>query len=139
MVAALSEDRLGFITINCPARVVKPLHPASRKVKLSMPNVTVKGVYDLHVHSGPDVFDRIGDEAEIAALCRDAGMAGVAFKVHHENTVARAYYAAKLSPGIACYGTICLNHGVGGINPGIVETVLRMGGKIVWMPTNESA
>ena len=104
-----------------------------------MANITVKGVYDLHVHSGPDLFDRIGDEAEIAAMCRDAGMVGVAFKVHHESTVARAYYASKLSPGIACYGTICLNRGVGGVNPGAVETAVKMGAKIVWMPTNESA
>jgi len=104
-----------------------------------MPNITVKGVYDLHVHSGPDLFDRIGDEAEIAAICRDAGMAGLVFKVHHENTAARAYYANKLTPGIACYGSICLNRGVGGINPGAVETAVKLGAKIVWMPTNESA
>ncbi|RPJ34718.1 MAG: hypothetical protein EHM35_09650 [Planctomycetaceae bacterium] len=104
-----------------------------------MAHLTVKGVYDLHVHSGPDLFDRIGDEAEIAAMCRDAGMAGVLFKVHHESTVARAYYASKLSPGIECHSSICLNRGVGGINPGSVETAVKMGAKIVWMPTSDSA
>jgi hypothetical protein len=104
-----------------------------------MPTVTLEGAYDLHIHSGPDIFERIGDDAEIAEMCRNAGMAGVLFKCHHESTVSRAYHARRRVEGIGIYGGIVLNRFVGGIYPQSVEAALRSGAKIVWMPTVDSA
>ena len=103
-----------------------------------MPKVSLEGVYDLHVHSGPDLFERVGDDVQIAVMCREAGMAGVLFKCHHEPTVSRAYYASQMVPGISTYGAIVLNRFVGGIYPQAVEAALRTGAKMVWMPTVDS-
>lgn len=104
-----------------------------------MPKITVEGVYDLHIHSGPDLFERVGDDVHIATMCRDAGMAGVLFKCHHECTASRAYYASQIVPGIKIYGGVVLNRFVGGIHPQSVEAALRTGARMVWMPTVDGA
>jgi hypothetical protein len=104
-----------------------------------MPEISLDGVYDLHVHSGPDLFERVGDDVQIATMCRDAGMAGVLFKCHHESTVSRAYYASQMVPGIATFGSIIMNRFVGGIYPLAAEAALRTGAKMVFMPTVDSA
>ena len=44
--------------------------------------LTLKGFYDLHIHSAPAPFVRIGDSAEIARWCAEAGMAGIVIKSH---------------------------------------------------------
>jgi hypothetical protein len=36
---------------------------------------------------------------------------------------------------IAVYGAIALDHGVGGLNPDALEVALRIGTRVVWMPT----
>ncbi len=104
-----------------------------------MPSVSLDGVYDLHVHSGPDLFERVGDDVEIATMCRDAGMEGVLFKCHHESTASRAYYANQTVEGISVYGGMVLNRFVGGVYPQSVEAALRSGARMIWMPTVDSA
>ncbi len=37
------------------------------------------------------------------------------------------------------YGSITLNYGIGGLNPIAVETALKMGAKVVWLPTTHAA
>lgn len=34
------------------------------------------------------------------------------------------------------FGGLCLNHPVGGLNPDAVETSLKLGAKVIWLPTN---
>ena len=58
-------------------------------------------------------------------------------KDHVSQTAARATIASKLS-GIEVYGGVVLNHGVGGLNPAVVETAIQYGAKVVWMPTINS-
>jgi hypothetical protein len=41
-------------------------------------------------------------------------------------------------PGVRTYGSICCDLWVGGLNPGAVETALRDGAAIVWLPTISS-
>ena len=43
--------------------------------------LTLEGFYDLHIHSAPAPFVRIGDSAEIARWCAEAGMAGIVSRV----------------------------------------------------------
>jgi hypothetical protein len=45
----------------------------------------------------------------------------------------------RAHPGISAFGTIALNHSVGGLNPVAVEIAGRSGNKIVWMPTVDAA
>lgn len=96
------------------------------------------GVIDLHVHAGPDVLGRVGDDVEIAFDCRAAGMAGIAVKAHLESTASRAYHTNRVVSGFRYIGGICLNYPVGGINPAAVDACLRLGGRVVWMPSGHA-
>jgi hypothetical protein len=40
--------------------------------------------------------------------------------------------------GVRVFGGICCDREVGGVNPAAVETALRIGGKVVWLPTLSS-
>ncbi|MET8352576.1 DUF6282 family protein [Micromonospora sp. NPDC005206] len=95
-------------------------------------------VIDLHVHTGPDLFPRIDDDAGTARACAAAGMAGMAVKCHFEGTAVRAHLVNQMVPGFTMYGGITLNYPVGGINPMAVQSCLAVGGKVVWMPSGHS-
>lgn len=99
----------------------------------------IKGGYDLHVHSGPDILPRRMDDCEMAQRIIDSGMAGYAIKNHYTSTAYRADIVNKMFPGCDAVGGIVLNNSVGGINAIAVEMAARAGNKIVWMPTTDSA
>lgn len=96
------------------------------------------GVIDLHVHTGPDLFPRLGDDAEIARGCASVGMRGMAVKCHFEGTAVRAHLVNQMVPDFTMYGGITLNYPVGGINPTAVHACLALGGNVVWMPSGHS-
>lgn len=100
--------------------------------------ISVKGFYDLHIHTSPAPFVRIGDSIDVARWCAEAGMAGIAIKSHFESTISKVHHAVRGVPDypdFKVYAGIALNRGVGGINPGAVEIALDQGAKIVWLPT----
>jgi len=105
--------------------------------------LNVHGFFDLHVHSAPAPFVRIGDSVDIAEWCAAAGMAGIVVKSHFESTISKAHHArrevTKTYPDFKVFAGIALNRGVGGINPGAVEWALDQGAKIVWLPTFDAA
>jgi hypothetical protein len=41
----------------------------------------------------------------------------------------------QVVPGIRIFGGITLDHQAGGLNPAAVESALRLGAKVVWLPT----
>ncbi|MDT8861840.1 DUF6282 family protein [Alkalihalobacillus sp. MEB130] len=98
----------------------------------------LKGAYDLHVHSGPDVANRKLDDFEMAERLSKIGMKGYGIKSHYFCTAERARLVNKLYPDFHPIGAIALNNSVGGINPLAVELAARDGAKIVWMPTVDS-
>ena len=95
----------------------------------------VKGAYDLHQHSGPDVMPRKIDDLELSKRFIKAGMGGYVIKSHYNNSAERAYYANLLYPECKAIGAITLNNTVGGLNPVAVEMAGREGAKIIWFPT----
>src|SRR6266496_4560009 len=97
--------------------------------------ISLEGAIDLHYPPCPDPFPRLADDIHIAVAARDAGLAALVLKCHHESTVSRAYLVQRIVPGIRVFGGVVLNSYVGGINPAAVEAALRLGGKEVWMPT----
>jgi hypothetical protein len=101
--------------------------------------IDIDGAYDLHVHSAPDLFPRIADDGRMVADAAAKGFAGVVMKNHFEGTASRAQLAARSVPGMKVYGGLVLNRYVGGVNPRAVEAALRMGARVVWMPTLDSA
>lgn len=100
--------------------------------------VNLNNAFDLHLHSSPSLFERIGDDVEMARVAREAGMRGIMLKSHWESTVSRAYHTMKQVPGILVFGGITLNHHVGGINPSAVDAAVKSGAKEIWMPTYHS-
>jgi hypothetical protein len=103
------------------------------------PFIDMRGAIDVHVHSAPDLFPRIADDAGVVRHAAALGLRAIVLKCHSERTVSRAYAAQQAVPGIEVYGGIVLNRAVGGINPAAVEAMLQLGGKHVWMPTVDAA
>ena len=97
------------------------------------------GAYDLHVHTAPDLFPRVADDLQMVSHAAASGFAGVVMKNHFEGTASRARLAARAVTGMKVYGGLVLNRYVGGVNPRAVDVALRMGARIVWMPTLDSA
>ncbi len=99
----------------------------------------IRGGYDLHVHSAPDVLPRKMDDIEMAKRIEESGMAGYAIKSHYFCTSERAQLIRQLFPACDAVGTMTLNSSVGGINPSAVEMAARSGAKLIWFPTCDSA
>jgi Family of unknown function (DUF6282) len=98
----------------------------------------VRGAFDLHVHSGPDVMPRKIDDRTLALRFRDRDLAGFLIKSHYVPTAERARIAREVVPEIITLGAITLNSAVGGLNPLAVEIAAREGASLVWMPTVDS-
>ncbi len=113
-------------------------HVAALRAKHVQGPFDLTGAVDLHVHSAPCLFPRLGDDIQMATGARDAGMRAIALKSHHENTVSRSYHTELAVSGIRVVGGVTLNQCVGGVNPAAVEAALMMGGRIVWGPTGHA-
>src|SRR5258705_8131930 len=101
--------------------------------------IDIDGAYDLHVHSAPDLFPRIADDRQMVADAAAKGFAGVVMKNHFEGTASRAKLAAPEAGRLKVYGSLVLNRYVGGVNPHAAEAALRLGARIIWMPTLDAA
>lgn len=94
----------------------------------------LRGAIDVHVHQAPSLFHR-HYFVDVVRDARDRGMRAVVLKSHHMMTTDRAAHAREAVPGIDVFGSITLNFAHGGINPFAVDHALRMGARVVWMPT----
>ena len=100
-------------------------------------NELLRGVYDFHIHTAPDVSPRKCDDLELARRLKEAGMAGCVIKSHYADTAGRAAVLRTLFPELDIAGGIALNRSVGGINPQAAERTAQMGGRMLWFPTLE--
>lgn len=105
------------------------------KMLLDKSLALLEGACDIHIHGGPDIVQRRQDIVEIAAEAKNFGMQAVVFKDHNNSTADRAKIARQLVPDIGIFGGIVLNHAVGGFNVHAVDMAIKMGVKIVWMPS----
>jgi hypothetical protein len=100
----------------------------------------LKGAVDIHIHAAPDIVPRLLDDLALARAARDAGMAAIVLKSHHMLTADRAQLAQSLFPELRIFGGLALNFpACGGLNPEAVKVAIRMGAKIVWLPTLSAA
>lgn len=99
----------------------------------------LRGAIDLHGHAAPDPFaKRRMDAIELIAAAADAEMAAIVLKSHEYPTQPLAWALEPEHAPLEVYGAIALDHGVGGLNPDALETALRIGTRVVWMPTFDS-
>lgn len=103
------------------------------------PNIgLLENAIDLHVHVGPDIVERLLDSVLLAEQGRKVGMKGFILKSHFIPTAPVAALTKRLVPEIETIGSLVLNNNVGGLNPSAVETSLKFGGKLIWMPTTSA-
>ena len=95
----------------------------------------LQGSYDLHIHSAPDILPRKGNAIDFARRAADVGMAGILIKSHYVSTTDRADLANEIVPNVKVFGSLCLNHAIGGINPVAVDIAGRSGARLIWFPT----
>lgn len=95
----------------------------------------LKGAIDLHIHSGPAVIPRL-HSMDVARELKAAGYAGFVIKDHHLPTPALAQLVNEsMGPDFTAFGSIVLNSPVGGINLNAVDAAVKMGARIVYLPT----
>lgn len=99
------------------------------------------GAVDLHCHSGPAAMPRILDHHEALLDCAAAKFRALLYKDHFYLGTAHAVMLEKLFPdlGVKLFSGIALNNASGGINPHAVDHAVKLGAKIVWMPTLSAA
>ena len=103
--------------------------------------ISLEGVVDLHVHSGPDSRPRSVDDIEASRLAAEAGLRAILLKNHFTMTADRAAIAMAEVDGLEIFGGLVLNRAVGGINPEAVRQMATFSGgrgKVVWLPTFDS-
>lgn len=100
-----------------------------------MSDINLEGVVDLHIHTSPDVRPRLMDDIQMARAAAEIGMKAILLKSHHTLTADRASIAEKQVKGLRVFGSLALNHAVGGLNPAAVENALAFGAREIWMPT----
>lgn len=96
------------------------------------------GAIELHCHSYPSLFPRKQTDWELIEDVKAAGMAGVVLKAHEAQTADRASLIRMKEPGLHVYGGLVCNHFTGGLSPTAVDAAIRLGAKIIWMPTFSS-
>lgn len=99
----------------------------------------LEGTYDLHIHCGPDIVPRSVTGLDMAKRAAARGMKGFAIKAHYGCTCQEAALLRELVPACNTIGTLTMNSSTGGINPMAVETAARLGARIIWCPTFDSA
>jgi len=106
---------------------------------MSASETLLQGVIDIHIHTNPDVRVRRLSDLQLAAEARRVGARAIVIKSHLVTTMDRAAIAREAVPGIDVFGGIVLNPHVGGLNALAVETAIKLGAKIVWLPTSFSS
>lgn len=104
-------------------------------------NALLKGAVDLHVHSGPSTMPRQLDHMQATEEAAAAGMRGILFKDHHYSVAPFIPIMERLIGhlGVSMYSGLVCNNTTGGLNPFVVDAQLKMGAKLIWMPTAQSA
>ncbi len=101
----------------------------------------LKGAVDLHCHSGPAAIPRVLDHRDAMQDAADAGFRALLYKDHFYLGVSHARILETIYPetGVKLFSGVALNNASGGINPYAVDHAIKIGGKIVWMPTLSAA
>lgn len=117
------------------------IHPGMASVPEAKVNDLMRGAVDLHCHSGPSVMERLVDHIDAIEEAATNGMRAVLYKDHYYPTapivelIRERYAHLNVEP----LGSVVLNNALGGFNVYAVEHALKMGSKVVWMPTVSAA
>lgn len=101
----------------------------------------LKGAVDLHCHSGPSVMPRDLDHVEAMEEAAKAGMKAILIKDHYYSaTPITAMLNTRFAHlNVIAYSGVPLNNTTGNFNKYAVDHGIKLGARIVWMPTFNSA
>ncbi|WP_017549830.1 DUF6282 family protein [Salinicoccus carnicancri] len=99
----------------------------------------LEGAIDLHAHSSPSIFPRKQTDWELIEDVSRAKMAGIVLKAHEGSTFDRSTLLQEKYPHLNIVGGLVCNLFTGGVKKAPVDMALRMGAKIIWMPTISGA
>jgi len=104
-------------------------------------NALLVGAIDMHCHSGPSVMPRGLDHIEAVEEASSAGMRALLFKDHfYSVTPITELLAAHYGHlHVTMLSGVPLNDTSGGLNPYAVDHGLKLGARLVWMPTFSAA
>lgn len=111
----------------------------------------LQGGIDIHVHGYPEALVDTGwDFAWEAKNAYDSGMRAIVCKSMLSDTAPMAYFVQQIVERHArdreatrrpfsVFGGVVLNWSVGGLNPIAAATSAKLGAKIIWLPSHDSA
>lgn len=99
------------------------------------------GAVDLHCHSGPSVMPRCIDHIAAMKETADAGFRAVLIKDHYYSAtpVTQLLNDNFAELGVEMLSGVPLNNATGGFNVHAVDRGIKLGAKLVWIPTFSSA
>ena len=99
------------------------------------------GAIDLHCHSGPSMMPRYFDHYEAMQEASAAGMRALLIKDHYYSATPVTELLNKHFKhlGVRLLSGVPLNNQAGGLNLYAVEHGIKLGAKLVWMPTFSAA
>ena len=99
------------------------------------------GAIDLHCHSGPSVMPRYFDHYEAMQEASSAGIRALLIKDHYYSATPVTEVLNKHFKHlkVTLLSGVPLNNQTGGLNVYAVEHGIKLGAKLVWMPTFTSA
>lgn len=112
-------------------------HGAAREEKARIEHL-LRGAVDLHCHSGPSIMRRSLSHLEAIREAEAAGMRAILFKDHYYDATSVTQLLDEerfAQPGLLLFSGVPLNNPLGGLNPYAVEHGLKLGARLVWMPT----
>lgn len=104
-------------------------------------NALLVGAIDMHCHSGPSVMPRMIDHIEAIKEASAAGMKALLFKDHFYSAtpIAELLSSHFGHLDVTMLSGVPLNDTAGGLNPYAVDHGLKLGARLVWMPTFSAA
>ena len=94
------------------------------------------GSIDMHVHTAPSYFERLLDDFALAEELAEYNMGGALIKCHEGSSVFRSILTNKyIGNKSTLYGSLVLNVYVGGFNPYAVDSEIKLGASVIFMPT----
>lgn len=97
----------------------------------------LEGAVDLHCHSGPSVMDRRIDHIEVLQAASSVRMRALLIKDHYYSAAPVTALLNKhfADLGVELLSGVPLNNATGGINVHAVDHGIKLGARLVWMPT----
>lgn len=101
----------------------------------------MQGAIDLHCHSGPSVMPRYCDHHEAMHEASEAGLRAMLIKDHYYSATPVTELLNKHYKhlNVQLLSGVPLNNQTGGLNLYAVEHGIKLGAKLIWMPTFSSA